>query len=155
MQVLFDFTPSDAVNGPVSARKCCTRATNFFAESLSSDMHHMQLLSCLFLTKSTLVCGSSCCSNSRLDRFPRKRTSWLYCTVAPDCSECTLHLVTLGWFAGSERPSSCSRYWFITTRSSRVIGPADRELTDRVAARVGLHHSPNFITSHRKCPFLS
>lgn len=30
MQVLSDFTPSDAVNGPVSARDCCTRATNFF-----------------------------------------------------------------------------------------------------------------------------
>lgn len=37
MQVLSDFTPSDAVNGPVSARNCCMRATNFFTESLSSD----------------------------------------------------------------------------------------------------------------------
>ena len=52
MQVLSDFTPSDAMNGLVSARDCCMRATNFFAESLSSDLHHMRLRSYLFLIRS-------------------------------------------------------------------------------------------------------
>lgn len=56
----------------------------FVAESISSDLHHMRLPSCLFLIKSTLVCGSSCCSYFRLAHLPRKGTSWLHRTLALD-----------------------------------------------------------------------
>lgn len=39
-------------------------------------------------------------------------------SIAPwlltDCSERRLHIITFGWFAGSERCSSCSQYWSVT-----------------------------------------
>jgi len=50
-----------------------------------------------------------------------------YPSVALNCSEWGLRLVTFGRFAGNERCSPCSNSWSMTARSPRATALVDRK----------------------------
>lgn len=116
MQVLSDFTPSDAVNGPVSARDCCTRATNFFSQS----QYRPICTTCGYRLACSLSKALWCAVRLAVHTFAwpifpeRGRLGSIAPWLLTDCSERRLHIITFGWFAGSERCSSCSQYWSVT-----------------------------------------